>query len=247
MDELVLVGIVPRLSDWEILKKELWYRIPVRSAPNIAEKVHYLAFYQPKIFGDEKYSVNYYGKIIDLKVVKRIKLLPEEPKHPRADKDYYKYTLENLKKLPHPIHSKKWRRIVFISSTLKKLKKAREINDLYNTSPIEEEMYRYFRKEKIQVERQLFVAEGKKIYCLDFGILCKEGKIDVECDGAAYHSSTKDAARDRDRNNELTSYGWSVLRFTGSEINQNPEECIEVVKRTIKTLKGVDNKVKKIK
>jgi len=247
MDELVLVGIVPRLSDWEILKREFWYRIPVKSAPDIAEKVHYLAFYQPKIFGDEKYSVNYYAKIRDLKVVKRIELLPDEPKHPRADKDYYKYTLENLEKLPHPILSKRWRRIVFIPTTLKKLKQAEEINDLYHTSPIEEEMYTHFRKENIQVERQLFVNEGRKIYCLDFGILCKEGKIDVECDGSAYHSSKKDVAKDRDRNNELTSYGWSVLRFTGSEIIQNPEECIKKVKRTIETLNGVDNKAKKLK
>lgn len=240
MDELALVGIVPRLSDWEILKKELWYRIPVKSAPDIAEEIRYLAFYQPKIFGDEKYSVNYYGKIKNFEIKKRIKLLPGETTHLRANKDYYKYTLESFKRLPHSIPSKKWRRIVFIPTTLKKLMEAEEINDLYHTSPIEEKIYTHFKKEKIPVERQLFVAEGGKRYCLDFGVFCKDGKIDIECDGEAYHSSKKDIIKDRDRNNELTSYGWSVLRFSGSEINKDPEKCIKKIKRTIKNLNGVE-------
>lgn len=240
MDELALVGIVPRLSDWEILKKELWYRIPVKSAPDIAEQIKYLAFYQPKVFGDEKYSVNYYGKIKKIEVAKRAELLPYEVTHPRANKDYYKYTLESLKKLPHSIPSKKWRRIVFVPTTLRKLMKAEEINDLYHTSPIEEKMYTHFKKEKIPVERQLFVAEDRKIYCLDFGIFCKKGQIDVECDGETFHSSKTHIARDRNRNNELTSHGWSVLRFSGSEINQDPEKCIKKIKRTIKTLNGVE-------
>lgn len=240
MDELALVGIVPRLSDWKILKEELWYRIPVKSAPDIAERIKYLAFYQPKIFGDEKYSVNYYAKIKKFEVAKRIELLPDEPAHPRANKDYCKYTLESLKKLAHSIPSKKWRRIVFIPTTLKKLMEAEEINDLYHTSPIEEKMYVHFKKEKIPVERQLFVTEEKKIYCLDFGIFCKKGRVDVECDGEAFHSSKIHIARDRKRNNELTSHGWSVLRFSGSEINGDPERCMKKIKRTIKTLNGME-------
>jgi len=240
MDELALVVIVPKLSDWEILKKELWYRIPVKSAPDIAERIKYLAFYQPKIFKDEKYSVNYYGKIKKIEVVKRIELFPDEPAHPRAAANYYKFTLESLGKLPHSIPSKKWRRIVFIPTTFKKLMNAEEINDLYHTSPIEEKMYVYFKRENIHAERQLFVTEGKRRYCLDFGIYCKKGRVDVECDGEAFHSSKVNIKRDRDRNNELTSYGWSVLRFSGSEINQAPEECVKKVKRTIKNLDGVE-------
>jgi len=240
MDELALVGIVPRLSDWKILKEKLWYRIPVKSAPDIAERIKYLAFYQPKIFRDGKYSVNYYGKIKSFEIKKRVELLPNEFAHPRANRDYYKYTLESLKKLPHSIPSKKWRRIVFIPTTLKRLMKAEEINDLYHTSPIEEKLYVRFKQEKIPVERQLFVAEGKRRYCLDFGVFCKAGKIDIECDGEAFHSSKKHIERDRNRNNELTSYGWSVLRFSGSETNRNPDKCLEKIKRTIKTLNGVE-------
>jgi len=58
-NEIALVAIVPRKKDWEILREKHWYRIPVKSAPGIATQLKYLAFYQPKIFDDEKWSINY--------------------------------------------------------------------------------------------------------------------------------------------------------------------------------------------
>jgi very-short-patch-repair endonuclease len=240
MDELVLVGIVPRIKDWELLKTYLWYRIPVASAPQNAERTKYLAFYQPKCFGDERYSVGYYGKVEKVSIVRRIELLPDEPYHKRANKEYHKFILESLQKLPHPIPSRRQRRIVFISTTLKRLLSAAEVNDLYHESPIEEKMYAHFRNENIQAERQLFIAEGEKRYCLDFGIFCKGGRIDVECNGEVYHSAKEAMVKDRERNNELASYGWTVLRFSGSEIMRDPKDCIKKVKRTIKQLKGLE-------
>ena len=36
------------------------------------------------------------------------------------------------------------------------------------------------KKRKIEVDRQSYVYAGKKIYCLDFEINCRKGKIDVE-------------------------------------------------------------------
>jgi very-short-patch-repair endonuclease len=237
-NEITLVAIVPRKKDWKILREKHWYRIPVKSAPEIVTQLKYLAFYQPKIFGEEKWAVNYYTKIKELNIVKRIELLPDEPKHIRAMDDYYKITIEELRRLPHPIPSKRWRRIVFIPTSLSKLTKAKEINDLYHTSPIEEKLYKIMKKDKIMAERQLFVKEENKRYCLDFGIFCNEGKIDVECDGDAYHSSKDAHMRDRVRNNELASYGWLVLRFTGAEINKDAKGCVKKIKRTIKSLKG---------
>lgn len=237
--EIVLVAIVPRKKDWKILREKQWYRIPVKNAPEMVTEAKYLAFYQPKIFGEEKWAVNYYTRVKELNIVKRLKLLPDEPKHIRAKDDYYKFTIEELKRLPHPIPSKKWRRIVFIPTTLNKLMEAKGINDLYYTSPIEEKLYKIIKKEKIPVERQFFVREGDKRYCLDFGIFCKEGKINVECDGETYHSSKDDQVRDRMRNNELASHGWLVLRFTGKEINEDAKGCVKQIKKTIKNLEGI--------
>jgi len=236
-----LVAIVPRKKDWEILKTQHWYRIPVKSAPEVINQVKFLAFYQPKVFEEEKWSVNYYAEVKDLEIVKRIELLPDEPKHVRASNEYYKITIGDLKKLARPIPSRRWRRITFIPTTYYRLLEAKEVNDLYYTTPIEEKLYYSLQREKISAERQFFVYETQKPCCLDFVVFCRDGKLNVECDGEAYHSTKEAQIKDRKRDNDLTSIGWSILRFSGKEIYQSSKDCVRQIKRTIKFLKGPDN------
>ena len=133
----------------------------------------------------------------------------------------------------------RWRRIVHISTSREKLFTAKEINDLYDTSPLEEKMYLEMKKRKIEAERQFYVKVGGQFYCLDFGIFCKKGNINVECDGERYHILQDALTRDRKRNNRLTSYGWQVLRFLGKEINNNLRGCFEIIERTIGNLGGL--------
>ncbi len=239
-----LVAIVPRKKDWEIIKTQYWYRIPVKKAPAIINRIKFLAFYQPKVFETEKWQVNYYTEVKGITVVKRIELLPDEPEHIRSGDEYYKIIIGDLKRLPRPIPSRSWRRITFIPTTDNRLFEAKEINDLYYTTPIEERLYRFLRKERISAERQLSVYETETPYCLDFAIFCKDGKLNVECNGAAYHSTKEAKIRDSRRDNELTSVGWSILRFTGKEINEAPKNCLRLIKKTIKALNGI-NKDKK--
>jgi very-short-patch-repair endonuclease len=48
----------------------------------------------------------------------------------------------------------------------------------------------------------------------------------VECDGHDFHDRTHDqASRDRERDRVLTSAGYRVFRFTGTDINRRPIEC----------------------
>lgn len=52
----------------------------------------------------------------------------------------------------------------------------------------------------------------------------------VECDGHEFHERTKkQAQRDRRRDRELANLGYSVLRFTGSEINGGASQCASEV------------------
>lgn len=176
-------------------------------------------------------------------MVKRIELLPDEISHPRAEEDYYKITIGDLIPLPKPIPSKSFRRIVFIPTTLNKLFSAAEINDLFLTSPIEERLYKYLKREKIPAERQFFVRETKKPYCLDFAIFCRRGKLNVECNGKKYHSNELAQDRDRERDNELTASGWSILRFSGRKIKRKPEDCLKVIKKTCQILGDLKRKV----
>lgn len=48
----------------------------------------------------------------------------------------------------------------------------------------------------------------------------------VECDGHDYHERTKEqAAHDKKRDIEMTMLGWSVVRFTGSQIHKDAAGC----------------------
>lgn len=230
-EKQVLVAIMNNLRDFKTAQTKRWYRIPVKSAPKKV-KAHFLAFYQTKAFGGEKWAVNYFAEIINYRVVKRIELLPDETLHPMANEDYYKLTIGELQCLSHPIISKRWRRIVFIPTTMEKFQKAEEINDLYNESPLEDKVWHEFKEEGIEAERQLFVGDKKINYCLDFAIFCKNGQLDVECDGDTYHTQRDFVVKDNLRNNYLTSQGWSVLRFGSKEINENISYCIETVRNT---------------
>ena len=237
-----LVGIVPRKNLWSVIQNQKWYHIPVNSAPRNILGVEYVAFYFPSAFGERlKYQVIYYAPVLNIDTVKRIQLFPDEPKHPRKDERYYQFHLGEIKDLPRPIPSKRWRRIVHIPTSLQKLLTAEEINDLYDTSPLEEKMYRALKSREINPERQMYVYLGNETYCLDFCIFCQKANIDLECDGERYHTLPDAMTSDRLRNNQLTSFGWHVLRFSGTEIYRNLKNCLTVVRRTIHTLKGLRN------
>jgi len=235
-----LVGIVPRKNLWDVIQKQRWYHLPVGSAPKNTGFAEYLGFYFPKVFGETmRYKVNYYAKVKKIDIVKRIQLFPEEKEHQRVNEDYYQFHLEKIKELPKPIPSLRLRRIVHILTSYEKLFNAEEINDLYNTSPLEEKLYLEMKKKEITAERQFYVKVGGRFYCLDFGIFCKKGNMDVECDGEKYHTLPEALTRDRERNNELTSFGWSVLRFTGKQINHTINDCFTKIERTIGNLGGI--------
>ena len=64
------------------------------------------------------------------------------------------------------------------------------------------------------------------VYRLDFAVLGEGIKIAVECDGHDFHERTKEqAAHDRKRDRFLASHGWTVMRFTGSEIYRDAASC----------------------
>lgn len=69
-----------------------------------------------------------------------------------------------------------------------------------------------------------------KAYRVDFlieaqikGQICR---LIVECDGHDYHERTKEQAKaDKQRERAIKLFGYELIRFTGSEIYNNPFEC----------------------
>lgn len=73
-------------------------------------------------------------------------------------------------------------------------------------------------------------------YRADFAVLLRgDGEtlqLVVECDGHDFHEKTKEqAGRDKRRDREMQAAGWRVFRFTGSEIFNRLEACIEEIAR----------------
>lgn len=61
--------------------------------------------------------------------------------------------------------------------------------------------------------------------------------IVIECDGHDYHERTKEQAiKDRSRDRLFQRHGYTVMRFTGSEIYKNPFECAREVATMLNSL-----------
>jgi len=86
----------------------------------------------------------------------------------------------------------------------------------------------------IALHAQYGVSANGNNYRADFMVNCihKQAivKVAVECDGHDFHEKTKrQAARDKKRDRDFHLAGISVLRFTGSEIWENPNRCAKDV------------------
>ena len=64
-------------------------------------------------------------------------------------------------------------------------------------------------------------------------------KLIVEIDGRRHHSSPEAFDRDHDRQNQLVSMGWTVLRITPRQLADNPDRVIGTVRATIARLESV--------
>ena len=130
-EDSVLVGVVKKKADFQILREEGWYRIPVNQ---IAREPHpkIMAFFLSKReFGEEFGGIHYYAPFTGVERATRADLLPHEANHKRAGQVYYKVQVADLRaKLP-PIQNSKGRRVSFIYTTWDRFEAAREINDLY--------------------------------------------------------------------------------------------------------------------
>ncbi len=138
-EDLVLVALINKPRDLQIARLLGWYRIPLQTAPKTV-RVDWLAFYQTKAFGDERWSVRYIAPVRGHELVARAELLREEQDHLRADEPYYKLQLGPLQQLSQPIPSRRWRRFTFLYTTGERLLNAKDLKDLRLPSSYERDL-----------------------------------------------------------------------------------------------------------
>lgn len=240
----VLVAIINNKLDYSILRKHLWYRIPVSSVNKWLKErwpPKWLAFYQTKAFGVEKHAVKYFAEVLDIRKVRRFQLFPDERHNSKSNKQYYQIFVKSVQSLPKPIYSRRYRRIVFIPTTWEKFINAIEINDLFDESSLEDKLWAEFKRHNIPAERQEFVIARKNNYALDFAIYCATGNIDIETDGDFWHANPEKAEKDNVRDHDLRTAGWKVLRFSENQIQEQAASyCVETISDNINELGGVD-------
>jgi very-short-patch-repair endonuclease len=236
----VLIAIMNDKKDWAILHEQLWYRIPEDTAPSIVKmnELKILAFYHTSKFKDDlKWKIVKFGAVKSVELVSRQDLFPDEPAEisTKAERRYYKIQLEKLETFDEPIVSERGHRLTFVTTSSQRFMKYKALNYLFNSSKLEDDLFKTFLDNNISAERQWWIhAPNKKHYFLDFAIFCKDRNINVECDGNAYHNEPDQVHYDKTRNNELERMGWSVLRYTTKHLTELKEDSMRNLYATIK-------------
>ena len=234
-----LVAVMNDLDAWRIVREKSWYRVPVQNAPrNWPPK--YLAFYQTKVFGEEAFAVRYFGRVVEIREVERRELFPDEPANAKSARRYFQIFIDQLEELPEPVANLLRRQHrAFITTTMYQLETAREMNDLYGESPLEEAMWSELKRLKIPAEREYPIVYKDEWYFLDFAVFCKQAKVDIETDGDTWHRVESQIESDNRRNNAMAALGWKVLRFNGNQIREQMDSyCVREVVATTNRLGG---------
>lgn len=136
---------------------------------------------------------------------------------------------------------------ILISNDCYALKTMCQRLDFVNMTPIEQIyltafiIYTHFSNRNLQnkIGFEIFSQQpimcGNKEYVVDFLInkatyngqeFELNNKVVIECDGYDYHSSKQQRNNDTERENNLKLIGYSVIRFTGSQIYKDPYLCV---------------------
>ncbi|MDV7101314.1 DUF559 domain-containing protein [Gordonia amicalis] len=68
-------------------------------------------------------------------------------------------------------------------------------------------------------------------YVADLAFLSQ--RLIVEIDGFAYHRDAAAFQRDRERRNDLTAAGWTVLNFTWADLTERPDQFVARIRRAL--------------
>lgn len=79
-------------------------------------------------------------------------------------------------------------------------------------------------------------VDGRFVARVDFAY--PEVRLALEVDGHDNHRTPSDFRRDLNRQNLLVAAGWTVLRFTWSDVVQRPAEVAATIRRQLARLQA---------
>jgi len=102
-------------------------------------------------------------------------------------------------------------------------------------SPIEYKFHKECFKQGLNLEMQKTISAFR----VDFYIEVNNHKLVIELDGSKFHSTNAQITKDVKRQRYLQMMGYTVVRFSGTEINKECKSCVIELKNYIKLLQGV--------
>ena len=130
-EDRVLVGVINRRTDWQLLCQERIYRIPLEQQPNGID-VEYMAFFISKnthtVYGG---MISFYARRLGVELKTRQQILPKESNHPRANNPYLCVHVAQLQLKSPPILNRTGRPLAFIHTTWDRFVSAHELQDLF--------------------------------------------------------------------------------------------------------------------
>jgi hypothetical protein len=183
-EDRVLVGVINRKRDFEVARREHWYRIPRDRAPRTID-TEYVAFYLSGYFKDQNGGIRYFARRTGHELVRRRDLLPNEANHKHANHLYYKIQFGDLQEKIPPILNPTHRPISFLYTTWDRFINARTIADLYSKADwFVERVYRSLRAVGITPDRR-WEDENPSERIAELRIACQHGIVTASTGEAA--------------------------------------------------------------
>ncbi len=126
-EDRVLVSVVRRQRDLRWLLDERRYRVPVTALPD-GVNAEVLGFFL-------RGAVYYYAALRGVELARRCDLMPDEPRHPRAQALYWLCQLGLVRETRPPIVNASRRAFAFIHTTWDRFADALTLDDLYCDRP----------------------------------------------------------------------------------------------------------------
>ncbi|RMP81472.1 endonuclease domain-containing protein [Pseudomonas syringae] len=98
-------------------------------------------------------------------------------------------------------------------------------------SYIEQEFQNAIEDLASAIESEHWFGDTEKHHRYRVDFILKDARLIVELDGHAYHSTKEQLEKDAIRQRYLTRAGYSVIRFTGREINRDVRQCVADVRQ----------------
>jgi hypothetical protein len=220
-----LIGVVTNDIDLRRYADERWYRIPARAVGRslkreAIEGSGVLALYQGAGISDGlPGAVELWGEIEGVRLRPRRLIIPDEPRHPAADDDYYLISIGAVERLDSPIISHRPRRITFLRTTRDRLFGASDINDLIVGTPAEERLWRSLREEGMAPERKLYMRVGEMMTEVDFAIFKGDRGLGIVCgEGRTAEPGMSGGIG-----------GWRIIRFSPAELEGRFAACLREI------------------